>query len=260
MARRSGLDRSTISLLERAERQPSVDTLFRLGEALLRSPSSIVSALENDGRLPSEVGQAGVSLAKEEDALQNWESRTAFATRTAKRLLTRAGGELGSATPILYAVWVRGVREAIYIGQSLDGKRRLWDLAIGESHHLANTFSPELWSKVAYIEWETLFSEVETPEFEAAKNHFELDAGRLRESVCLGLEFKMIQTYQPLFNRYRRSKRDGRLQEVGLSRSRSRGALCAPFLEAEFALLKMEWERALSGALSKVTTVVSLEE
>jgi len=101
---------------------------------------------------------------------------------------------------------------------------------------------------------------VETPEFEAAKNHFELDAGRLRESVCLGLEFKMIQTYQPLFNRYRRSKRDGRLQEVGLSRSRSRGALCAPFLEAEFALLKMEWERALSGALSKVTTVVSLEE
>ncbi len=46
-----------------------------------------------------------------------------------------------SIPAVVYGVWLDGhsQHEPVYIGQTRDAARRLWDLPIGESHHLANT-------------------------------------------------------------------------------------------------------------------------
>ena len=48
LAEESGLDRSYISLLERGKAQPTLETLFRISNALQINPSVIVSMLEKN--------------------------------------------------------------------------------------------------------------------------------------------------------------------------------------------------------------------
>jgi transcriptional regulator with XRE-family HTH domain len=48
LAELSGLDRSFVSLLERGLRQPSMETLFLIGDALEIRPSEIVQKVEQD--------------------------------------------------------------------------------------------------------------------------------------------------------------------------------------------------------------------
>ena len=50
LAELSGLDRSYVSLLERGLRQPSLETLFSIGDSLDVSPSEIVRMVEKDSR------------------------------------------------------------------------------------------------------------------------------------------------------------------------------------------------------------------
>jgi transcriptional regulator with XRE-family HTH domain len=47
LAYSSELDRTYISLLERGERQPTIQTLFKLAAALGKKPSDIIKELEN---------------------------------------------------------------------------------------------------------------------------------------------------------------------------------------------------------------------
>jgi transcriptional regulator with XRE-family HTH domain len=48
LAELSGLDRSYVSLLERGLRQPSLETIFLIAEALEISPAEVVRRVEKD--------------------------------------------------------------------------------------------------------------------------------------------------------------------------------------------------------------------
>ncbi|CCH73541.1 conserved hypothetical protein [Nostocoides australiense Ben110] len=79
------------------------------------------------------------------DDAQTWrQKRTSFAVSLGKQLTETVSGkvEISSSQPVVYDVWLSwGV---LYVGQTLNGRRRLRDLPIGESHHLSNTFPPEI--------------------------------------------------------------------------------------------------------------------
>jgi hypothetical protein len=88
--------------------------------------------------------------------LQRFESwrrqRYAFAHRVGT-LLTEAHPPTPVATgPALYGVYLAGTG-LCYVGQTKEAKRRLRDLPIGESHHLAATVPPELWTRVIVVQW-----------------------------------------------------------------------------------------------------------
>jgi hypothetical protein len=59
---------------------------------------------------------------------------------------------------LAYGVWLEGHDDPIYIGQTTSGSRRLWDLPIGESHHLSNSFPPEVWGRVVVLYWKRYLS------------------------------------------------------------------------------------------------------
>ena len=56
--------------------------------------------------------------------------------------------------PVVYGVWLQS--GLLYVGQTSEARRRLRDLPVGESHHLANSFPPEIWHRVAVISWPLL--------------------------------------------------------------------------------------------------------
>ena len=115
----------------------------------------------------------------------------------------------------MYGVFVRGAGLA-YVGQTLDARRRLRDLPIGESHHLANTIPPELWERVVVIEWPGLLSNVDDAEREAA--------AILGREICgLALEHRLQSILRPPLNARRRTS-TGEWRDRNLANSRSRGA------------------------------------
>lgn len=68
------------------------------------------------------------------------ERRYAFAYRLGEEL-AGATAELSPVTgPAVYGIWLKW--GLLYIGQTTEAARRLRDLPVGESHHLANTFLP----------------------------------------------------------------------------------------------------------------------
>lgn len=64
----------------------------------------------------------------------------------------------GTAGPVLYGVFASGAG-LCYVGQTQEAERRLRDLPVGESHHLANTVPPEVWERVVVIRWPLLLCE-----------------------------------------------------------------------------------------------------
>jgi hypothetical protein len=83
--------------------------------------------------------------------------RYAFAHRVGT-LLTEAHPPTPVAIgPALYGVYLAGVG-LCYVGQTQEAKRRLRDLPIGESHHLAVTVPPELWTRVIVVHWAELLA------------------------------------------------------------------------------------------------------
>lgn len=76
--------------------------------------------------------------------------RFAFSHRvgtTLRHWVSASGGD----RPIVYGVCLG--EELVYVGQTCEPSRRLYDLPIGESHHLANTFPPEVWDRVVVFDW-----------------------------------------------------------------------------------------------------------
>jgi hypothetical protein len=140
-----------------------------------------------------------------------------------------AGG-CGSAFTItgsvVYGVWLDcGL---IYVGQTREAQRRLRDLPVGESHHLANTFPPEIWSRVMVIEW---------PRLSAARAAIE----RLSEPIVgLALEHRLQASLAPLVNASRR-KVGGGWSTVRWSKSRSRAARAAVEIDELFESVMTIW-------------------
>ena len=92
--------------------------------------------------------------ATPDDAACYLDRRLRFTTEVA-RALSHDDPALDS---LVYGVWLERHQSPIYVGQTIEGRRRLWDLPIGESHHLANSFPSETWDRVVVVYWEQMLA------------------------------------------------------------------------------------------------------
>ena len=100
---------------------------------------------------------------------------------------------------MLYGVCLDSHTEPIYIGQTMDARRRLWDLPIGESHHLANTYPPEIWSRIIVVRWRDILREdpsLETTLF-AELHDLGLGAAEHTQAIGLILEHRLQHHFRP---------------------------------------------------------------
>lgn len=171
-----------------------------------------------------------LELTVNEKAASSWRrDRYAFAHRLGATL---AGGD--ATIPrisgfVLYGVWLNW--GLVHVGQTGEAQRRLRDLAVGESHHLANTFPPEIWSRVVVIEW---------PRLQAADAVIE----RLSEPVVgLALEHRLQASLSPLANASRRTA-EGGWRSVDWATSSSRGARASGEIDEFFESVRMVWDLA----------------
>jgi len=153
------------------------------------------------------------ALTGSADAARQWRGRRyAFAYRLGEKLV----GESSTHPPItgsaVYGIWLKW--GLLYVGQTNEASRRLRDLPIGESHHLANTFPPEIWDRVLVIDWPSL------AEAEAALAHLD------HATIGLALEHRLQVRVQPLANATRRTKGGG-WRPIDRGKSKSRGARAA---------------------------------
>lgn len=147
-----------------------------------------------------------------EDARRWREDRYRFAHHLGEVLAGPRAGVLPLSGPVVYGIWLRW--GLLYIGQTTDAARRLRDLPIGESHHLANSFPPEIWDRVVVISWPLL------PE--SAQPLATLDG----KTIGLALEHHLQVATDPLANGARRMAGGG-WRDVHRGKSRSVGAQAA---------------------------------
>ena len=100
------------------------------------------------------------SLGSPERVLAWQDRRYRFAHRIGKLLTDPAPPETAPVTGhVVYGVYVAGAG-LLYVGQTGKAKRRLRDLPVGESHHLATTVPPETWERVIVVQWPDLLGGV----------------------------------------------------------------------------------------------------
>ncbi|MER8031807.1 hypothetical protein ABTZ78_22905 [Streptomyces bauhiniae] len=166
--------------------------------------------------------------------LARWQERRYRFAHRVGALLTEAHGA-GSVTkgPVLYGVFAAGAG-LCYVGQTQEAERRLRDLPVGESHHLANTVPPEVWERVVVIRWPLLLSGAPVPE--------QTEVEDMGAAVCgLALEHTLqVATAPPLNSRRRRTSGDWRPRN--LTQSRSRGAVHAQRIPELRRLLLAAWQ------------------
>lgn len=178
--------------------------------------------------------QALLDLTANEQAAAAWRrERYAFAHCLGSALTAGTGTRPALNGSVLYGVWLAW--GLLYIGQTSEVQRRLRDLAVGESHHLANTYPPEIWSRVVVIAW---------PQLPAAAPAIE----RLSEPVVgLALEHRLQAMFHPLANASRRTPTGG-WRRVDWSGSRSRGSDAAGEIDELFSCVKTAWDAAEAWA------------
>lgn len=135
------------------------------------------------------------------------EDRYRFAHKLGELLTMAPDGPVTG--PAIYGVYMPW--GPLYIGQTLRSERRLRDLPIGESHHLANTFPPEVWNRVIVLRWMHL---------PGAENAVEQHG---QAAVSLALEHNLLSEFEPMVN-VRQRTRGGAWRTVDLGRSASVGA------------------------------------
>lgn len=174
------------------------------------------------------------ALISDAPRLARWqEQRFQFAHQVGE-LLTKPYADSPATTgPVLYGVFLSGAR-LCYVGQTQEAGRRLRDLPVGESHHLANTVPPELWERVVVLRWPDLLSK--------APAHEQRTATDLGFDVCsLVLEYLLqVKTSPPLNSR--RRNRDGDWRPRNHAQSRSRGAIHSHALPCLWQLTWMAWQ------------------
>jgi hypothetical protein len=194
--------------------------------------------------------------AAPEDAAKYLDRRLRFTTEVARALSHDDSGR----DSLVYGVWLERHQSPVYIGQTTEGRRRLWDLPIGESHHLANSFPPEVWDRVAVVYWvklldarPELFAEVAA----ALKPLVGDNPTEVNQSIGLGLEFLLQHTIQPLFNR-RKKRRDGTWRTVEWQNSESLGARTSPHLASLFTEVFGVWQHLAAVVPAGADVAVTL--
>ncbi|MEV4215975.1 hypothetical protein [Micromonospora sp. NPDC049662] len=153
-------------------------------------------------------------LTSEQATARSWRrGRYSFAHRLGEALVGSTDDQPALVGPVVYGVWLRW--GLLYIGQTTKAEPRLRDLAVGESHHLPNTFPPEIWHKVLVVAW---------PELPQARP---LAENLGPDVVGLALEHALQERLCPLVNSERRTP-EGGWREVAWGGSRSRGARAVP--------------------------------
>ena len=190
------------------------------------------------------------------DAESYLDWRLQFTTSIAHKLTEGCGKH----DALLYGVWLEEHLDPIYIGQSTEGRRRLWDLPIGESHHLANSFPPEIWARVVVVCWEELFAKMPAITRgkieDAVRSELAATSSNVKGAIGLGLEYLMQRAVRPLFNR-RKKLRNGSWRDVDWDSSSSVGAKVAPCIQPLFASVLSKWEElAQFSPSTDVTEVV----
>jgi hypothetical protein len=169
-------------------------------------------------------------LTSDEATARNWRQRRYhFAHRLGHALVGNVGTTKAVSGPVLYGVWLQW--GLLYIGQTLDAQRRLRDLPVGESHHLATTFPPEIWHRVVVIEWPKL------PE--AAPLTAQLPLAEIGLALEHGLQLRL----HPLANSERRTA-EGGWRPVDRTGSKSRGARATKQVRALFDAVCSAWDQA----------------
>jgi hypothetical protein len=128
----------------------------------------------------------------------------------------------------------------LYIGQTGDAKRRLRDLPVGESHHLATTVPPETWERVVVVQWPVLLASTSPQQA--------LVAERLGLPTCgLAMEHLLQVAYMPVMTARRRSTRGGwNMRQPALSNSR--GAASSVQFAELFEAVRVAWDTLAMAA------------
>jgi hypothetical protein len=155
-------------------------------------------------------------LLGDKQRFDSWrKQRYAFAHRVGT-LLTEAHPPAPAATgPALYGVYLPGTG-LCYVGQTKEARRRLRDLPIGESHHLAMTAPPELWTRVIVVQWVELLVRATEREWVIPD----------MKGCGQALEYLLHCHFRPTINCYARTA-DGSYRERPPERSKSKAALGA---------------------------------
>jgi hypothetical protein len=173
------------------------------------------------------------SLASSERVLAWQDRRYRFAHRVGQLLTNPAWpGAASVAEHVVYGVYVAGAG-LLYIGQTGDAKRRLRDLPVGESHHLATTVPPETWDRVIVVQWPDLLPSMPYSELLAAEQLGLQTSG-------LALEHLLQVTYRPVMTARRRSS-TGEWAARRIDSSRSRGAVKSARLPHLFDAVRAVW-------------------
>lgn len=181
--------------------------------------------------------------------LAQWqERRYRFAHRVGSLLTEEYGDSPATVGAVLYGVFASGAG-LCYVGQTQKAGRRLRDLPVGESHHLANTVPPEVWERVVVIRWPLLL-----PAAPAAERS---EVEKMGSEVCgLALEHALqVATAPPLNSRRRRTSGDW--QPRDLARSRSRGAVHARRIPELVRLTLAAWQALATVPVPEGSAVVA---
>jgi hypothetical protein len=175
------------------------------------------------------------------DKVMSWQDRRyQFAFQVGQLLVSASTPDTAPVTGhVVYGVYVNG-GGLLYVGQTGNARRRLRDLPVGESHHLATTVPPETWERVIVIQWPNLLAQLPAQEAQAATELGLTNCG-------LAMEYLLQITYRPVLTARRRSTGGG-WSARRIDASRSRGATSSAQLPQLFNTVRAQWD-ALTKAL-----------
>jgi hypothetical protein len=175
------------------------------------------------------------SLASPERVLAWQDRRYRFAHQVGQLLTHPARPHAAPVTGhVVYGVHVAGAG-LLYVGQTGDAKRRLRDLPVGESHHLATTVPPETWDRVIVVQWPDLLPGLRDSEG--------LVAEQFGHQTCgLALEHLLQVTYRPVMTARRRGGA-GEWAARRIDSSRSRGAVNSGRFPGLFRAVRAVWDQ-----------------
>ena len=169
------------------------------------------------------------ALNADEDRARTFRTQRYAFTHALAELLVKDLPPAGD-DQVIYAVHLSGRHpRPVYLGTSSEGRRRLWDLPVGESHHLSNTYPPEIWESVQVLHWKRVLTEHGHDLAglqKAVGEQFNASPAEALKLIGMSIEFLFQKAVRPEIN-IRTKLRQGGFKEVDFSESKSRQAQIA---------------------------------